>query len=280
MRRVAVPLLASLGATLTLILAAAASQILRSPDEVLRTRPPSIAQTLSEGSYSQGVIETRPKRHTARAILAVHDEWSNGARIAADYFDRHCPDGPLQDGEITAFSEAIGSLGFDVEVRQAGELTGDEDVSLVIYHNGGWGSQLGLKAQQSLSRLYERGVPLLFAGDDAAMMVNPHPAMRELLGIEQVYGNGDYPSTVAIGGALVRYEKEPDSVRLAPDARVLATADGTPAAWIAPRGKGAPVAVFDLGIRASDICPLAPRGEEALLRSLLRDLAVEITASG
>lgn len=276
MRRVPLSLFATLGATLTLILAAAASQLLQSPGE-----SPRMSLTIEEEqptrAPSQGIIETKPGR-SERAILLVHDEWSLGAQIAGRSYNRACPDGELQEREIAAFSEALSSLGFAVEVRSPGEVTGREPgLALVVHHNGGWGSYLSPREQDLLQALHASGVPLLFAGDDAPSMVNSYPKMRRLLGISRLYDNGHYPIDVEIRGALVRYEKEPDNVLLEPGARVLASAGRTPAAWVAPADGGGPVAVFDLGIRASDVCPVASRGED-LLRGLLIDLAAEITA--
>lgn len=102
------------------------------------------------------------------------------------------------------------------------------------------------------------------------------------MGLQSVWGNGYYPTAVESSASKrwVGYAKEPDAVAVIPVADVRATASGYPAAWLAPPTTGSGlVGVFGLGLRASDVCPLArARGEQVLAEvfgGMASDLAYE-----
>jgi hypothetical protein len=235
-----------------------------------------------------------------RALLVVHAEWRMGVARAAE-LGRTCPDKmPLLESEIEAVKQALKARRISLDVAEQDRFAAMSDAELskyglVIHHNGGWGSSLDPLVGAALLRAHAAGTVLLFAGDDTAMMLAKAPEHLRLAGVAIVRDNGGYPVQLlpapardplpvtsgpfpaddlmrAMGvlgvkekGPSVQYEKEPDSVSLAPDAWVLGvTHDGAPVAWLrdAPVGVG----VFDLSLRASDVCPVS--SSEPWLRDL------------
>jgi hypothetical protein len=204
-------------------------------------------------------------------LLVVHPEWTEGARLSA-LAGRSCGPMSLFEAEIAAVRRAASGAGYALTVVDAASLgpASLEGVELVVHHNGGWGSWLLEQEREALLAAHRAGLPVVFMGDDAAMMVAGDPEMMALLGVSRFLNNGRAPTQLQLLGRSVRYVKEPDEVMLLPEAQVTAWAEYTPAVWTVRRPDQAPVTVFDLSLRSSELCGMVSPEDEPLLESFFR----------
>lgn len=266
------------------LLAAASLLALREAPTIPASRPiaPSVPVVPPPAAHvlaPEVGVPSGPSRRVGgdRALLVVHGEWRNGNQIATVQYRRSCPEGDLLEAEIASIRPVVAAAGLALEVVDANALADVpvDGLGLVLHHNGGWGSSLQAAERALLIRAHEHGVPILYLGDDAPMMIAKDPVVADAAGLLRVSGNGRYPTRVLLEDTEFPYAKEPDLVTLRGGTRVLAATPDGPAAWIA-EGSGAPVGVFDLSVRSSDVCPVFDEAGEAAARRLLASMIAQL----